>query len=482
MGTDEALAPVAPGDILADKYRVERVIGTGGMGVVVAATHLTLDKIVAVKFVLPAALKDSASTERFLREARLAVRLRSEHVAKVLDVGTLKNGSPFMVMEYLEGANLAEVLQREGPLPFESAVDLIVQACEALGEAHALGIVHRDLKSQNLFLTTGVGGGPVLKVLDFGISKIQSSPQLQNLTQSMTVLGSPLYMAPEQMKSSRDVDARADIWALGVVLYELLTARFPFDAETMAGLALQIAQDSPPPIEAYRADVPPALAAIVFRCLEKDRERRFAGVVELATALEPFATEASAKSLRRTQRLGSGESRPGVITPSGPVPPATPATPAPWSGSTPARAASSPMWAKALSIGVFLGLVAAITIWFMQRNARSPSQDAAAPSGASIPSHAPAALAESAATVEETVLPAASAAVAPETSAGAEAAPSASASPPGALASSTATPVPESSPTRRAHPNAPMKTKTPGSPGSPGSIHRSSDDDIPALR
>ncbi|HEX4477566.1 MAG TPA: protein kinase [Polyangiaceae bacterium] len=476
------MAPVAPGDILADKYRVERVIGTGGMGVVVAATHLTLDKIVAVKFVLPAALKDSASTERFLREARLAVRLRSEHVAKVLDVGTLKNGAPFMVMEYLEGANLAEVLQQQGPLPFESAVDLIVQACEALGEAHALGIVHRDLKSQNLFLTTGVGGGPVLKVLDFGISKMQSSPQLQNLTQSMTVLGSPLYMAPEQMKSSRDVDARADIWALGVVLYELLTARFPFDAETMAGLALQIAQDPPPPIEERRADVPAALAAVVFRCLEKDRERRFAGVVELATALEPFATEASAKSLRRTQRLGSGESRPGVITPSGPVPPATPATPAPWSGSSPVRAASSPTWAKALSIGVFLGLVSAIVIWFMQRNAPSSSPKAAASQGASMPTDEPAAPAESATVAEKTAPSSVSAVVSPETSAAAEAAPSASPSSPRSLTSPTAAPVTESSPPRHAHPIPPTKTKTPGSPGSPGSIHRSSDDDIPALR
>lgn len=479
MGTDEALAPVAPGDILADKYRVERVIGTGGMGVVVAATHLTLDKIVAVKFVLPAALKDSASTERFLREARLAVRLRSEHVARVLDVGTLKNGAPFMVMEYLEGANLAEVLQRQGPLPFDSAVDLIVQACEALGEAHALGIVHRDLKSQNLFLTTGVGGGPVLKVLDFGISKMQSSPQLQNLTQSMAVLGSPLYMAPEQMKSSRDVDARADIWALGVVLYELLTARFPFDAETMAGLALQIAQDAPPAIEERRADVPAALAAVVFRCLEKDRERRFAGVVELATALEPFATEASAKSLRRTQRLGSGESRPGVITPSGPVPPATPA---PWSGSARARPASSPMWAKALSIGVFLGMVAAIAIWLMQRNASSSSPRTAASPGASTPIDEPAALPARAPVVEKTAPPAVSAIASPETSAALEAAPSGSASPPPAPVSSTTTPVKESPTARHAHPLPPTKPKTSGSPASPSSIHRSSDDDIPALR
>ncbi|HEY2515935.1 MAG TPA: serine/threonine-protein kinase [Polyangiaceae bacterium] len=306
MRPSEPSSPVAAGDVLAGKYRVERVIGAGGMGVVVAARHLQLDQLVALKFVVQSVLDETMATERFLREARAAVKLKSEHVAKVMDVGTLENGAPFMVMEYLEGSDLSAVIEREAPLPVEMATDFLIQACEALSEAHAHGIVHRDLKPQNLFLTKGVGGAHLVKVLDFGISKIRQPAGAQNLTQTTTVMGSPLYMAPEQMRSARHVDHRTDIWALGVVLHEMLTKKLPFEAESMTELALKIVQDPLVPIEHLRPDLPPELAAVVHRCLEKDLNRRFADAGELAEALEPFAPAASRVIVDRARKVISG--------------------------------------------------------------------------------------------------------------------------------------------------------------------------------
>src|SRR5579859_1664764 len=201
--------PVKEGDLLAGKYRVERVLGVGGMGIVVAARHEQLEQRVAIKFVRDEALDNKEAVERFLREARAAVRLKSEHAAKVLDVGTLESGAPYMVMEFLEGSDLAAVLVERGPLPVEEAAEYVLQACEAVAEAHAAGIVHRDLKPQNLFLARTVGGAPRVKVLDFGVSKtLHGNPTTGGgLTQTRLMLGSPLYMSPEQMRSSRDVDA-----------------------------------------------------------------------------------------------------------------------------------------------------------------------------------------------------------------------------------------------------------------------------------
>ena len=280
--------PVKEGDLLAGKYRVERVLGVGGMGIVVAARHEQLDQQVAIKVVREEALGNTEAVERFLREARAAVKLRSEHAAKVLDVGTLETGAPYMVMEFLEGSDLAAVLGERGPLPFELAAEYVVQACEAVAEAHALGIVHRDLKPQNLFLTLTVGGGSKVKVLDFGVSKSMTTGS-GGLTQTRSMLGSPLYMSPEQMRSSRDVDARSDVWALGVVLFELLTQRWPFEAETMPELCLKVVAEPPQSLLALRPDAPPALVEIIEHCLKKDPKERYANAAELATALEPLA-------------------------------------------------------------------------------------------------------------------------------------------------------------------------------------------------
>ncbi|MDP9152426.1 MAG: serine/threonine protein kinase, partial [Myxococcota bacterium] len=299
-GTEFGSLPVREGELLAGKYRIQRVLGVGGMGVVVAAHHEQLDQGVAIKFVRSDALANADAVERFLREARAAAKLRSEHAARVLDVGTLESGVPYMVMELLEGSDLAQVLEARGPLPVDLAADWIVQACEAVAEAHAAGIVHRDLKPQNLFLARTVGGAEKVKVLDFGVAK-STTPSVGGLTRTRATLGSPLYMAPEQMRSSRDVDVRADVWALGVVLFELLTQRWPFEAEAMPELCLKVVSDPPQSLAAFRPDVPQRFVDVVERCLAKDPAERYANAAELAGALEVFALPGSRATVARAQ-------------------------------------------------------------------------------------------------------------------------------------------------------------------------------------
>lgn len=295
------LTEVQPGDLLAGKYRIERVLGRGGMGVVVSAVHEALDERVALKFLLPEALANQEAVQRFLREARAAVKIRSEHVARVTDVGTLESGAPYMVMEYLDGVDLARYLESRGPLPVPEAVEYMLQACEALAEAHALGIVHRDLKPANLFRIERVDGTPSIKLLDFGISKVIAHQVA--LTQTSSMLGSPLYMAPEQMTSSKHVDARADVWALGIILFELVTGEPPFQGETLPEVCAQILTTEPRPIRALRGDVPPELESVVARCLHKEREQRYGSVAELAVALGPFAPQRALVSVERVSRV-----------------------------------------------------------------------------------------------------------------------------------------------------------------------------------
>ncbi|MEO8900649.1 MAG: serine/threonine-protein kinase [Polyangiaceae bacterium] len=311
-------AGVEPGQILIGKYRIERVLGIGGMGVVVAATHVHLEERVAIKFLLPEALYNGEAVARFIREARAAVRIKSEHVARVSDVGTLDNGSPYMVMEYLEGTDLADLVQKQGAMSVPDAVEALLQACEAIAEAHALHIVHRDLKPANLFMIRRTDGTPSVKVLDFGISKVSGPPGSASdmgMTKTTAVMGSPLYMSPEQMASSRDVDQRTDIWALGVILYELLSGRMPFNAETMPQLCAMILQQSPPPLRSICPHVPDGLVQVIARCMEKDRVQRFTTVAELAQALLPFAPRRARASVERISRVIGGDHyvhRPGT--------------------------------------------------------------------------------------------------------------------------------------------------------------------------
>jgi eukaryotic-like serine/threonine-protein kinase len=324
-------APVSPGDILAGKYRVDRVLGVGGMGVVVQATHIQLDQRVALKFMLPEAMANAEVAGRFLREARLAVKLKSEHVAKVMDVGTLESGSPYIVMEYLQGTDLNQVLEKHGPLPFADVAEYVIQACDAVAEAHGLGIVHRDLKPANLFLARRADGSPLVKVLDFGISKANQLGEAGGaMTKTATMMGSPFFMSPEQMRSAKDVDQRSDVWSMGVVLYQLLTARLPFESDTLGGIMAAVLQDDPSMLSIYRPDVPHAFEAIVRRCLQRDRNARAQNVGEIAMTLAPYAPPrakaiadrvvalAGAGMGRGTQIMTSPLAAAGAITGSGP--------------------------------------------------------------------------------------------------------------------------------------------------------------------
>jgi serine/threonine-protein kinase len=298
-------APVQEGDLLAGKYRVEKVLGFGGMGVVVSAFRGDLEQRVAVKFLSQAAAERPDAAERFRREARAAAKIKSEHVARVLDVGTLDTGLPYMVMEFLEGNDIAEELRQLERLPIADAVEFVLQAIEALAEAHAAGVVHRDLKPGNLFLARRADGTRRVKVLDFGISKALSGTSVEelSLTKTAALIGSPLYMAPEQMRSAKDVDTRADIWSLGAMLYEMLTGQPPYLGESIPQLCAALLHDDPIPLRQHRPEIPEGLDHAVLRCLMKDRNQRFPNVFELGRALLPFAHPDSRIHVERAERV-----------------------------------------------------------------------------------------------------------------------------------------------------------------------------------
>jgi serine/threonine-protein kinase len=312
------LSLVRAGEILNEKFRVDRVLGEGGMGVVVAATHLQLGEQVALKFLREEAMSDANVVQRFAREARTSARIRSEHVARVYDVGELPNGLPFIVMELLSGKDLAAYIEENGALPISEAVDYVLQTCEALAEAHSAGIIHRDLKPSNLFLTQRADGSTVVKVLDFGISKIMSDASGVNdpsLTQTAMVIGTPSYMSPEQMRGRREIDVRADIWSLGVILHEALTGVLPFLGETLTDLCARIYTETPPPVSGVRPDAPEPLDQIVARCLNKEPDARYPDVGSLASELVSFGpADAGARAARIVRilegRTGAGTSQP----------------------------------------------------------------------------------------------------------------------------------------------------------------------------
>lgn len=297
-----------PGDVLLGKFRVERVLGRGGMAVVVAATHLQLGQEVALKFLLPHALVRPEARARFEREARAVAMLKSEHVAHILDVGKLENGAPYMVLEYLEGETLAKRLHDGGPLPALRAAEWVLQACEAVAEAHANGIVHRDLKPANLFIATAADGSPTLKVLDFGVSKLHTLAQDgddRSPTAAQSILGSPLYMSPEQLRSSKDVDARSDVWSLGVVLYELLTGKMPFEADGVHQQYAMVIEGAALPPSHHRPELPAGLDAVVLRCLKPDPDKRYQSVADLARDLARFAPDSARASAERVVRVST---------------------------------------------------------------------------------------------------------------------------------------------------------------------------------
>ena len=298
------VSPVSPGEIVAGKYCVERLLGTGGMGVVVSARHTTLDQVVAIKF-LVANRFDSReeAIRRFLDEARAAARIESDFVCRVFDVGTLDSGVPFMVMEHLDGCDLDEELAQRGQLAIDEAVDIVLQAADALAAAHQLGIVHRDIKPANIFLSVRPDGTRRVKVLDFGISRMHGAPyRALDLSAS---LGTPAYMSPEQVRGDV-VDARADIWALGAIFYELVTGQMAFAGDDVKAILDHVVQDDPCPMTSLRRNVPAPLEAVVMRALARDPHARWPSAAQLARALGPFGSAAVFSQLASVQReLGS---------------------------------------------------------------------------------------------------------------------------------------------------------------------------------
>lgn len=283
-----------PGTVLAGKYRIDRVLGEGGMGCVVEALHQELGSRVAIKFLLPQALANPDIVARFEREARATASLQSDHVVNVTDVGRFDDGSPYMVMEFLTGCDLASGLVRAGgKLPISEAVAYGIQAAIGLGDAHEQGIVHRDVKPSNVFLHARKDRRVVVKIVDFGIAK-QTENLDTSLTQASAVMGSPKYMSPEQLRDAKTADARSDIWSLGVTLFEMVAGRTPFTAESMAVLHAEILASPAPSVRAFRPEAPFELEAILNRCLAKDPANRFGSMAELRAALEQVAMATSA--------------------------------------------------------------------------------------------------------------------------------------------------------------------------------------------
>jgi serine/threonine-protein kinase len=288
---DEIERFVGLGSVLSGKYRIERVLGAGGMGVVVAARHLQLGETVAIKFLLPKALGKRRSAQRFLREARASSRLKGAHVVRVYDTDVRDDGAPFIVMEFLEGESLAARLSRDGAFPVTEAVDLLLEAGTALAEAHARGIVHRDLKPANLFLAHSAGELSQLKVLDFGISKLLEPTDEVDRTTGDNVMGSPPYMSPEQLLTPTMVDRRTDIWALGTIAFELLTGQALFTGATFAEISSRILQFEPARLAERAPELTPELVAVIQRCLAREPGQRFADIQSWANALAPFGSE-----------------------------------------------------------------------------------------------------------------------------------------------------------------------------------------------
>jgi serine/threonine-protein kinase len=355
---------VKEGDLLNGKYRIVRVIGKGAMGTVWEAREARLRRKVAIKVLNADVLERPQGMERFLQEATNAAQLRSDHAADIYEVATPDGGAPYIVMEYLEGSDLAERLRIHRSFPVAQAVDFILQACDAVAEANELGIIHRDIKPANLFAVERPGCAPRIKVLDFGISKAKLAPDtlppgacepMSVETEPSVPFGSLPYMSPEQMESARDVDARTDVWALGVTLWELVTGERPFPMCPMFALHSMIMSGVRLRIRDKRPDVTPELESVLYRCLAADREDRFASVRELATALEQAMSGSSATQVSPPWTPGPAVNpvhaspRLADVVPSGHVASAAKTPPT----GTPAPARNPNLW-RALGVGAAL--------------------------------------------------------------------------------------------------------------------------------
>ncbi|MEQ9318777.1 MAG: serine/threonine-protein kinase, partial [Polyangiaceae bacterium] len=289
------------GTVLGGKYRLERVLGMGGMGAVVLAEHEQLGERVAIKFLLGKASQDPDRVKRFSREAWAAAKIKSDHVVRVLDIAAMDDGTPYLVLEYLEGEDLELVLQKNGPVSVQVAVDYVLQAAEALAEAHRLGIIHRDLKPGNLHRSFRPDGAAWIKVLDFGISKF--TRQEDSITKTSTLMGSPLYMAPEQLASAKHVDPRVDVWALAVILYELVSGELPFTGETLPQICTSVLHRDPIPVTDHAPHAPSTFWTVLQHALEKLPEDRYESLVPFARDLTRFGSESARTSAAYIARV-----------------------------------------------------------------------------------------------------------------------------------------------------------------------------------
>jgi serine/threonine-protein kinase len=460
-------AGVREGDVLAGKYRVERVLGIGGTGVVVVVgQNIQVHEKIALKFILPGMLGNSEAVTRFIRESRAMMKITSDHVARVTDVGTFPNGGPYMVTEYLEGEDLANWVEHRGVLPVEQAVEFLLQACLAVADAHSVGIVHRDLKPSNLLCIRRPGGDLSIKVLDFGISKALRASVLAPASahRASSLLGSPPYMSPEQLRAHADIDARTDIWALGVILFELMAGRPPFAADSVTELTIRVAGVRAPAIRSIRSDVPRGLEAAILKCLQKDREDRYSSVAALARDLLPFAPLGAKATVERVAGIlaeadrsadGTGPSRSSHSAP----PPASARTVPPAQRATVGGSFRSAVFAGAgLSVAVVVVAIVGSRIWVHETKLHRDVSHAAA-SSVPIPS------ADSVAAAPPVPPP-------DETPAAASPRPSAalSASPPSVPLAVSAIAPPRSEPLRRppgAPHAAPRQARPPASPSTP---------------
>jgi len=360
---------VRVGDLLVGKYRVERVHRRGALGLTLEALHTQLGQRVAVRLLSadPKAYPEAAA--RFLRGARLAVQFQNEHTARIIDVGCLESGAPYIVAELLSGSDLQRVLKVRDSLPISEAVDFMLQACEGLAEAHAHHIVHRNLKPTNLFLTRREGVRKVA-VLDFGVSEDPLSDIAINLGSTQGASKALSYLAPEQIREPATVDARADIWALGAILHEMLTGCRLHEAQATPALLAMIAADSPVPLSHLRPDAPLELEAVILRAVAKDREARYSNIGEFAEALRPFASEEGQEAISRIAKaLGRRAARslppplPGGARPNAIVHVARPAKAPAAAASAPSNA-NSRRWLELALTGAGLATAGALGVFF----------------------------------------------------------------------------------------------------------------------
>jgi serine/threonine-protein kinase len=382
-------AHIKAGDVVDAKYRLDEVLGIGGMGAVFAATHLELDEKVAIKFLLPQAAKDDATVKRFSREARAAAKLKSENVVRVFDVGRLESGLPYMVMERLEGRDVGQLSLERGKLDFDEAVDLVLQAIRGVAEAHASQIIHRDLKPANLFVTKRRDGSTCVKVLDFGISKTMLPDSGAGLTRTSSIIGSPEFMAPEQWLAEKDVDTRADIWAMGAILFQLVAGQPPFDGNTVAQLCTAVLHKAPAPLRKLRPDIPEGLETAILRCLQKERDARYSDLAALARAIEPFAAPQSTPIVGSIAAvLGSSVAADGgtkdAAPESVPTPPISDLSPHAVTETSLTRGAT-PNRRSRIGLGLGLAISAAVAIGFALLRPAPPAAQAVVPPVESAP-------------------------------------------------------------------------------------------------